>query len=331
MRFLNILPQRLDAGATPTFTNLTVTGVALFANGTAAAPSICFASDTDTGFYRAATNVVGVSLGGVLNAYFAEGGILYGGTFANNLTLAANGSVSLTAAGNNQNITLTPSGTGKVSFENATTKWFFGEQSVGFGYMFCLPAATSPTTSNYTILNDGAGNLYFNTVGASGVMIFRQAVAEVAQFNASKRFLLGTGAVDSGALLQIGTNTTTSAGGMVFGTDTFLHRVGAGVLQLPAGQTFRTDTVQGVGSGAYISFGATSLLFATGATALTLDSSQNWLMRTMTVGTSGVGVIAIANGTAPSTSPAGGGQLYVESGALKYRGSSGTITTVGAA
>jgi hypothetical protein len=44
---------------------------------------------------------------------------------------------------------------------------------------------------------------------------------------------------------------------------------------------------------------------------------------------SGVGVIGIANrATAPTTNPTGGGVLYVESGALKYRGSSGTVTTL---
>lgn len=48
-------------------------------------------------------------------------------------------------------------------------------------------------------------------------------------------------------------------------------------------------------------------------------------------GTSAANVIGIANGTAPSTSPASMGQLYVESGALKYRGSSGTVTTLGVA
>ena len=47
-----------------------------------------------------------------------------------------------------------------------------------------------------------------------------------------------------------------------------------------------------------------------------------------TFGTSALGVIGIANGTAPSSSPAGMGQLYVEAGALKYRGSSGTVTTI---
>jgi hypothetical protein len=40
-------------------------------------------------------------------------------------------------------------------------------------------------------------------------------------------------------------------------------------------------------------------------------------------------VIYIANATTvPSSNPSGGGILYVEAGALKYRGSSGTITTI---
>jgi hypothetical protein len=46
----------------------------------------------------------------------------------------------------------------------------------------------------------------------------------------------------------------------------------------------------------------------------------------------GVGVIAIRNRTtAPTTNPTSGGILYVESGALKYRGSSGTVTTLASA
>ena len=46
---------------------------------------------------------------------------------------------------------------------------------------------------------------------------------------------------------------------------------------------------------------------------------------------SGVGVMAIGNGTAPSGTPTGGGVLYVESGSLKFKGSSGTITVLGVA
>jgi hypothetical protein len=44
---------------------------------------------------------------------------------------------------------------------------------------------------------------------------------------------------------------------------------------------------------------------------------------------SGVKVIGIANATTiPSSNPSGGGVLYVENGALKYRGSLGTVTTI---
>jgi hypothetical protein len=61
---------------------------------------------------------------------------------------------------------------------------------------------------------------------------------------------------------------------------------------------------------------------------LTLDSSGNLGLGVTSFGTSAEKVIGIANGTAPTTSPAGMGQLYVEGGALKYRGSSGTVTTI---
>lgn len=46
----------------------------------------------------------------------------------------------------------------------------------------------------------------------------------------------------------------------------------------------------------------------------------------------GVGIAFIANATTvPTTNPTGGGILYCEAGALKFRGSSGTVTTLGPA
>lgn len=79
--------------------------------------------------------------------------------------------------------------------------------------------------------------------------------------------------------------------------------------------------------------GALPLSFVVGGVEyFRLDSAnKNVLVGCTAAGTSAAGVIGIANGTAPSSSPAGMGQLYVESGVLKYRGSSGTITTLGAA
>ncbi len=59
-----------------------------------------------------------------------------------------------------------------------------------------------------------------------------------------------------------------------------------------------------------------------------IDASGNLGLGVSAFGTSAAKIIGIANGTAPTTSPAGMGQLYVEGGALKFRGSSGTVTTI---
>jgi hypothetical protein len=61
--------------------------------------------------------------------------------------------------------------------------------------------------------------------------------------------------------------------------------------------------------------------------AMTLDASGNLLVGLTAAGTTAAKTIQIANGTAP-TANVTGGQLYVEAGALKYRGSSGTVTTI---
>ena len=60
---------------------------------------------------------------------------------------------------------------------------------------------------------------------------------------------------------------------------------------------------------------------------MTLDASGNLLVGLTAAVTTAAKTIQIANGTAP-TANVTGGQLYVESGALKYRGSSGTVTTL---
>ena len=64
--------------------------------------------------------------------------------------------------------------------------------------------------------------------------------------------------------------------------------------------------------------------------ALTLSSVGNLLLGGTSDPTSAAKAIVIYNGTAPTGNIAGG-ILYVESGALKYRGSSGTVTTLAVA
>jgi hypothetical protein len=66
-----------------------------------------------------------------------------------------------------------------------------------------------------------------------------------------------------------------------------------------------------------------------GNVAMRVDSNANLIVgTTANPGTNAANVIVIGNGTAPITQPAGIGQLYVESGALKFRGSGGTVTTI---
>ena len=67
----------------------------------------------------------------------------------------------------------------------------------------------------------------------------------------------------------------------------------------------------------------------TSAESMRIDSSGNVGIGTTSFGASSQVVLAIANATAvPTGNPTGGGVLYVEAGALKYRGSSGTVTTI---
>lgn len=64
-------------------------------------------------------------------------------------------------------------------------------------------------------------------------------------------------------------------------------------------------------------------------TASTLTTTANLRVAGLAGTGGGTGVIAIANATtAPTSNPTGGGILYVEGGALKYRGSNGTVTTI---
>jgi hypothetical protein len=66
-----------------------------------------------------------------------------------------------------------------------------------------------------------------------------------------------------------------------------------------------------------------------GANRVTILADGNVGIGTTSGFGGGAGVIGIANAaTVPTSNPSGGGVLYVENGALKYRGSSGTVTTI---
>lgn len=176
----------------------------------------------------------------------------------------ANGAWAVTANGTNQNITLTPSGTGKLVSGNTA--------------IF--------TSGGNSLIDSTAGSLNFRTNTASNITF---------QYNNSTSMqitglhtLFGGLTADGVGVIQLPA-ATTSAGGITAGTDTLLFRVSAGVWGLggtanpskivflnsgsTSGASFITDS-----AGAFdFNTNGTIRLQSGGATSLTLDGSQNAL------------------------------------------------------
>jgi hypothetical protein len=83
--------------------------------------------------------------------------------------------------------------------------------------------------------------------------------------------------------------------------------------------------------GSLMQFSTTKLGTNTNVVRLTINNLGNFGFNNTSYG-NGEKVFSIGNcAVVPNANPTGGGILYCESGALKYRGSSGTVTTIAAA
>ena len=210
-----------------------------------------------------------------------------------------------------------------------------------------LAASGTATLASATIT--GAATVG-TTLGVTGVTTFAAGTALLPALTTTGDTNTGIyyPAADTFAVTTGGTERyrVDSSGNFLVGTPTALGkmRVRGG-----SGQNFVVDvsnsnqvSLQNYGStgdGGWqeLNLFASPITFSTGTAGGTsgsekarIDASGNLLVGLTTAGTTAAKTIQIANGTAP-TANVTGGQLYVESGALKYRGSSGTITTLGAA
>jgi hypothetical protein len=78
-----------------------------------------------------------------------------------------------------------------------------------------------------------------------------------------------------------------------------------------------------------LNFWASNGIFSVAPTIVaSITCKSNLLIGTPTEDIADSNTIYIPNGTAPTVALAGGGKLYVEGGALKYIGSSGTISVI---
>jgi hypothetical protein len=211
----------------------TFAGAVLNANGTAAAPSIAFASDATKGFYSPSSNRIALAISGAKAFEFSNNFIQ--GSGGSYLELNATGDIKLFADGTNQNITLTPSGTGVTMLvgNNASPLWL--NKGTGAGGIVFSFNGTTYLSSITTSESGAAANCYMDLGVATGANTTTQ---QVLRLIGNGRALIGT-TVDSGALLQVGTDTAISAGGIGFGTDVSLYRAAANVLALGSGDALQ--------------------------------------------------------------------------------------------
>jgi hypothetical protein len=159
------------------------------------------------------------------------------------------------------------------------------------------PSYTGTLTGGTGIVNLGSGQFYKSATGDVGIGTSSPGYK-----------LTVTGASPTIVASDTGANTTRAY-------------VSATNAQVSYGATYSTSAVPIV-FGLGLSSGIPTTEWAR------FDASGNLLLGVSAAGTSAAKVIGLANATAPTTSPAGMGQLYVEGGALKFRGSSGTVTTI---
>jgi len=169
---------------------------------------------------------------------------------------------------------------------------------------------------------DASGNANMLRVNTRGAVYGTGAyfgTVNVSQEPSGNGIVVVGRASETSDLLQIRTGSSSTSNFISLrnsGGTELLSISSTGAITTSAG--VRTVGIQGTGDG---------------LTAITTTTGRNLQLAGNTASSGGgAGVVGITNATTvPTSNPTGGGILYVEAGALKYRGSSGTITTLGAA
>jgi hypothetical protein len=218
----------------------------------------------------------------------------------------------------------TGTNTSFAAFGNTGGAVRVGAENSAGGGLFTGSSAYSAvlgTTGAYSAHIGTNGNVRY-TIDSTGISTWSVAGTTAMTLNSTG---LGIGGSPTTGFLTVGSTTNVSAttNALTIISQRATCSITSNGATDGAGTTFNYSWANG---------GQGPLIFRNAAIAnvMTLDASGNLLVGLATAGTTAAKTIQIANGTAP-TANVTGGQLYVESGALKFRGSSGTITTIAAA
>ena len=246
--------------------------------------------DTNTLFVDAANNAVCVGTLTSQNVSAGRGNLTIGGTSSAILNLSINGADTGYIIHDGTNITLNNRTNGYVEFfANGLAQHRISPLGVFTWY-------------------DGAGGTRM-TLNSTGLGV---GIAPSAWSAGTKAFQVG----NTAALWNLSSGLYLSNNRFYDGANKYIITAAATAYEQSSGSHVWLNSPSGT-AGTAITF----------TQAMTLDASGNLLVGLTAAGTTAAKTIQIANGTAP-TANVTGGQLYVEAGALKYRGSSGTITTL---
>lgn len=211
---------------------------------------------------------------GITTLVFSNGSVTINGTRAV-VTSGGGGAIGGAIAGGTPNSVLFVDGSGNLGQDNPGLAWTASTNSL---------LITSASATAVTVGPNGATNPAFN-IAANGA-------------SAATGINLITSAATFGVTLQV-----TSSGA---NEDIILAPKGTGHTRLNSGRLiFTTNSVALEGQSATLIRAINA-----GATLFVDFAARNFLVSTATIGTSGASVIAIPNGTAPTSSPADEFQMY---------------------
>ena len=252
-------------------------------------------------------------------------------SFNQAMTLDASGNLLVGGATGSNKITITQfNGSGlNVQYDTSGNTrtglflWTRGSSSGGFS------GGAEWNDTNATARSTAAASVF----SSAGVLSFYTDTSLTAgnTFTPTERWRINTAGhllAGADATYDIGAIGATRPRSLYLST-TAVISTGASTLYV-GGSSATYPSVTAAGTGELVLNADVTRFFDKGSSAevFRVTAGGNLGLGVSTFGTAAAKVIGIANGTAPTTSPGGMGQLYVESGALKYRGSSGTVTTI---
>lgn len=295
---------------TPSGTGAVVATSSIRAGGSVASPSFAFTSDIDTGLYSVADGQIGLSANGVRALTIERTAGVSVLTGNGGLTLNAGGALNLNAGGTNQNVTISPSGTGSTILQG----------NIGIGLGATAPSAPLDVITDVRVRRDlyvdgvihvASGNVQAATTTdainitsttdssgyATGSLIVSGGAGIAKNFSVGQNItaagaISANGGISTGGNLTANGNITTSAG-----------TVNAAVVQVNGQNVWHAGNFNPANylqqSGGVVNGGASGLTINAGGT------NQN-----LTLTPSGTGRVEVRD-TLAITNPSPSGSQYL--------------------